>query len=351
MAGFRVTARELARRLGGRVEGDGEVVLTGAAALDAAGPEQVTFVLDARRTSALATSKAGAAIVAEDAPAAGMTLIRVKNVQAAVAGMLGIIGDNESLPPPGVHPSAVVAEDARLGEGVAVGAGAVVEPGAELAAGVVVCAKAVVGRDVTIGEHTVIFEHTVLQGRCRIGRRCRVGPGAVIGSSGYGYFVEDGRHRRVPHTGSVEIGDDVDIGACSCVDRGKFGATRIGDGTKIDNLVQVAHNVQIGRGCLLAGQVGIAGSAVLKDFVVLGGHTGVRDNITVGAGVQAAAFAAIAQDVPDGATIAGIPAGDARQQLRAIQMTAKLPELRQQLRQLVKRLEALESAADHKGTG
>ena len=154
----------------------------------------------------------------------------------------------------------------------------------------------------------------------------------------------------MPHAGTVEIGDEVDIGACSCVDRAKFGATRIGDGTKIDNLVQVAHNCQIGRGCLLAGLVGLGGSAVLKDLAVLGGHAGVRDNITIGSGVRASAFAAIAQDVPDGSTVVGVPAREAGRQLRIYKTQERLPELRQRLRELEKKVQALESAKDHQGT-
>jgi len=347
MTQLNLTVRELAERLGGQLDGNGEAVLTGIASLESAGPGDLTFVVDARRASRLATTKAGAALVAADAPAAPLPLIRVEHVQAAVAEVLAIIGETEELPPAGTHPTAIVAGDARLDEGVAVGPCAVVGARARLERSAVVCAHAVVGADAHIGAETILLPGTVVESRCRIGRRCRVGPNAVIGSSGFGYYLAEGRQKRVPHIGTVEIGDDVDIGACSCVDRAKFGATRIGDGTKIDNLVQVAHNVQIGRGCALAGQAGIAGSAVLKDGVVLGGHAGIRDNITLGEGVQASAFAAVAQDVPAGMTVTGVPASDARKMLRVFQIWAKLPEMRDRLKKLEKRLEALEPPEDH----
>ena len=346
------TLRELAERLGGRLEGNGSVTITGVGALASAGPGEITFVLDARRLSALPASRAGAAIVPEDAEVqAPMPLLRVKHVQAALADLLGILGENESRPPAGVHPSAVLGEGVEMGRDVAIGPGVVVGAGAKLGDGVVLCPNVTVAPGAVIGAGTVLLAGTVIECACRIGRRCRIGPNAVIGGSGFGYFPADGRHRRVPHAGTVEIGDEVDIGACSCVDRAKFGATRIGDGTKIDNLVQVAHNCQIGRGCLLAGLVGVGGSVVLKDFTVLGGHAGVRDNIIIGSRVRASAFAAIAQDVPDGTTVAGVPAREARRQLRIYKTQERLPELRQRLRNLEKRLRALESAEDHQGTG
>jgi UDP-3-O-[3-hydroxymyristoyl] glucosamine N-acyltransferase len=348
---MRYTIEELAERLGGSIEGDGGVVVTGVASLESAGPGDLTFVVDARRASALAASRAAAAILGGDAPTASMPVIRVENVEAALATVLAMVGESEKLPPAGIHPTAIVAGDAQVGPGVAIGPGAVVGAGAKLGPSVALCANVTVGPEVTIGAESILLVGTVVEGRCRIGRRCRIGPNAVIGSSGFGYYFANGRRNRVPHTGTVEIGDDVDIGACSCVDRAKFGATRIGDGTKIDNLVQVAHNVQIGRRCALAALVGIAGSAVLKDDVVLGGHVGVRDNITVGSNVQSAACSAIAQDTPEGAAVSGIPAIDARQWLRSVRLFARLSEMHERIKQLEKKVKALESPKDHQDAG
>ena len=296
------TVRQLAERLGGTIEGDATATIRGIAALETAGPEELTFVADARRSKALAESKAGAALVAKDA---------------------------------------------ALGRGVAVGPGVVIGPGAQIAPAAVLCANVSVGAGAVIGESTILYPGTVVERRCRVGRRCRIGPNAVIGSSGFGYFFAAGRHNPVNHIGIVEIGDDVDIGACACVDRAKFGATRVGDGTKIDNLVQVAHNVQIGKNCLLAALVGIAGSTRLKEYVVLGGHVGVRDNITVGSGVQIGACSGIAQDAPDGAVLAGIPAIDAAAWLRGVKLFARSAELYERIKTLEQKVKALESAKDH----
>jgi UDP-3-O-[3-hydroxymyristoyl] glucosamine N-acyltransferase len=203
------------------------------------------------------------------------------------------------------------------------------------------------GRDVRVGGECRLHEGVVVRHGCTLGERVEIGPNSVIGQDGFGYYFQDGAHHKVPHIGTVVIEDDVEIGACSCVDRAKFGATRIGAGTKIDNLVQIAHNVETGRGCLLAGQVGIAGSARLGDTVVLGGHAGVRDNIRLGDGVQAAAFSAVAGDIEAGQVVGGVPARPVREQMRAVHAAAKTPEMAKKLRDLQARIERLESAADH----
>ncbi len=353
MSELNISMGRLAERLGGTLAGSGEATITGIAPLESAGENDITFVSDARHASALASTRAAGAIVAgdfaADAPAA-VGLIRVPDVQWAVAEVLAMIGEDEDLPGPGVHPAAIVADDARIGDGAAIGPGAVVAAAARIGAGAVLCANAVVEAGAEIGENTILLPATVVCRRCRVGRRCRIGPAAVIGSSGFGHQFDGKAHRRFPHVGSVEIGDGVDIGACSCVDRGKFGVTRIGEGTKIDNLVQIAHNVQIGRGCLLAALAGVAGSAVLKDFVVFGGHVGVRDHVTVGAGVRTGACSCIAQDVPDGAVVAGIPAIQGSTWLRSVRVFSRLSELQAAIRELQKKVAAIESAADHQGT-
>ena len=342
-----MTVRELAEKLDGTVEGDGDAMLTGLASLDAAGPNEVTFVVDGRRAAQLADCRASAVIAGPNVPKGSLTLIRVKDVQAATAMVLAALADPDDLPAPGVHPSAIVPDDVALGKDVAIGPHAVIGSGASLADGVVICANASVGAKTEIGRQTVLYEGTTVGRGCRIGRRCRIGPNAVIGSSGFGYYFAEGRQIPVPHVGIVEIGDDVDIGACSCVDRAKFGATRIGEGSKIDNLVQVAHNVQIGKGCIIAGCSGIAGSAVLKDHVILGGHVGVRDNITLGTGAKSGAFTAIAKDVPDGSSVLGVPAMESGKTLRTWLEWMNSTGIRKSVKKLEKRLDALESSKDH----
>jgi len=342
-----MTVQEIADLVGGTVEGDASRRIEGIASVDSAGPSKLTFAADQKRAAQLAASQAGAAIVGKAPVAAAMPLIRVDNVQAAMAKLLGELAGSEDLPPAGVHPSAVVAPDAQIGPGVAIGPGAVVGARASIGAGGVLCAHACVGADAVVGEKTILFEGAVVRYGCVVGRRVRIGPNTVIGYDGFGYYTEHGVHHKIPHIGNVVIEDDVEFGACSCVDRGKFDSTRVGAGTKVDNLVQIAHNVQVGRGCILVGQCGIAGSARLGDYVVLGGGTGVRDNVTLGDGVQCAAHSAIAADVADGEVVAGTPAGPAKEVLRMLLASKKLPDLLKRVAQLQARLEALESSKDN----
>jgi UDP-3-O-[3-hydroxymyristoyl] glucosamine N-acyltransferase len=341
-----MTAREVAELVGGAVEGDGSVRLSGIAPIDAAGPGDLTFASDARHAASLSKSRAAAAIVGSESPAAPMTLIRVENVQAAVAKFLGELALPEDLPPAGAHSSAVIAPDAVVAPDAAVGPGVVVASGARIGSRASLCANVVVGARAVIGDESMLAEGVVVKADCVIGRRVRIGPNSVIGADGFGYYFAGGVHHKIPHIGNVVIEDDVEIGACSCVDRAKFGSTRVGAGTKIDNLVQVAHNVQIGRGCILVGQCGVAGSAKLGDYVAVGGNAGIRDNVTLGDRVQCSAFAAVASDVADGEIVAGIPAVPAKEQFRIMKACERLPDLIKRVRELEEKVKRLESE-DH----
>ena len=347
MKNLPLTVRQVAQVVGGSVEGDGGVSVSGIAPMDAAGPADLTFAADVRHASRLVQSKAGAAIVGKEPPAAPMPLVRVADVQEALARLLGHLSEDEDLPGPGFHPSANIAPDARIAAGVAIGPNVVVGAGASIGAGSVLCAGVCVAARCQVGEGCVLFEGVVLRPGCVVGNRVRIGPNSVIGWDGFGYYFARGVHNKIPHAGNVVIADDVEIGACSCIDKAKFGSTRIGAGTKIDNLVQVAHNVQIGKGCILAGQVGIAGSAKLGDYVMLGGGAGIRDNVTLGDGVQCAAHATVLHDVEPGQLVAGMPASPIRQQLRMYQSLTRLPDLLKKVRELESRLSALESPKNH----
>ena len=340
------TVGRLGEAIGAQVEGDAHAAITGAGAIDSAGPGDVTFAVDERRAKLLDGCKASAVILGPGAQTPpSLTVLRVADPEAAFARVLALLAPPDDLPPPGVHPSAVVQPTARLGKDVAVGPCVVVGAGACLGDGVVLCPNVTVGAEAMVGDSTVLMPGVVVYARCRIGRRCRIHANAVIGADGFGYYTRQGAHHKVPHIGTVEIGDDVEIGACSCVDRAKFDVTRVGAGSKIDNLVQIAHNVQIGRCAVLAGQAGVAGSAKLGDHVVLGGHVGVRDNVTIGDAVQVTGYSAVARDVEAGQVVSGIPAIPVRTHIRAAQVFERLPDLATQLRQLQARVDALEDAA------
>jgi len=346
--GQHLTVGEIAGFVGGELQGDPSVVIDSVGSLGSAGPKDITFATDEKRTAQLAETKACAAIVPQSAeiPASSIPLIRVPDVQVAVAKLLGHLIGDEDLPPLGVDPTGRVDPTAEMGEGVRVGPGAIVGPRVKVGRRTALLGNVVIGSDVEIGRDAVLCEGVSVRQGCKIGDRVRIGPNSVIGYDGFGYYFADGKHNKIPHIGNVVIEDDVEIGSCACIDRAKFGSTRIGAGSKIDNLVQIAHSVQIGRTCVVAALSGIAGSTTLGKYVTLGGHVGIRDNITIGEGVTCAAYTAVSEDVPDGRTVFGIPAVKARQKFREISFTRRLPELFKRIDELEERLKALESAKD-----
>lgn len=339
-----MTVQTVADWVGGTVEGDPSLVLDGIAPLESAGARELTFAADEKWAARLGVCKAAAVIVGKFPPSAPMTLIRVPDVQAAVAALLAKLASPQDRPPAGVHPTAIVAPDANVAPDAAIGPRVTIGARAKIGPRCVLGAGAYIGADVELGEDTVLDPGVVIRYGCVLGKGVQIGANTVIGYDGFGYYTAGGVHHKIPHVGNVVIEDDVEIGACSCVDRAKFGSTRIGAGTKIDNLVQVAHNVQIGRGCILASMVGVAGSAQLGDYCIVMGNAGIRDNIKLGNGVKCSAFAAVAADVPDGGVVAGIPAAPAREMFRIVQATAKLPETLKRIRDLEARLATLESS-------
>jgi UDP-3-O-[3-hydroxymyristoyl] glucosamine N-acyltransferase len=246
-----------------------------------------------------------------------------------------------------VHPSAIVDPSAKLAKGVAIGPLCIVGPGTTIADGTVLVARVTIGRDVRIGRAGVLHPGVTVHDRCVIGERCVLKSGAVIGAEGFGFTTspDEGALVKIPHAGTVQIGDDVEIGANSCVDRAKIGATTIGSGTKLDNLVQIGHGAQIGRNCMLCGQCGISGSTVIGDGCMLGGQVGVVDNLTVYPGTKVAAQSGINQQPEGPGDLAGYPARPARQGAKIWMSLDRLPELLARVRELERRL------ADRDGPG
>jgi len=322
------TVEELARWLGGEPEGDLARPVTGAAALDSAGALDVAFLdsgdSDRNVRQALA-SLAGCLLAPPGVSLPGKTVIRVNNPRSAMARAVGLF--HPAPPPrPGTHPTAVVGEGVALGAGVAIGPCAVIGDGAEIGA------RASIGAGCVVGEHSVLGEDCVLNPRVtlypgvRLGSRVILHSGSVIGSDGFGYVFENGRYSKFPQAGTVEIADAVEIGANTTIDRGALGPTRIGRGTKIDNLVQIAHNVQIGEHCVIASGTGISGSVVIEDYVVIAGQVGIGDHARVGKGAVLGGQCGILPHkvVRPGETVWGTPARPLKEYLKQQALSARL---------------------------
>jgi len=337
-----MTLGELAELLGAELSGgDGNQQVLGVSGLDSAAPGHVTYVEDERRLTAAEAGPALAVIAPMGLRAAKKPLLRAANPRLAFARALASFYPPSRMSP-GVDPAASVAKDAALGEGVAIGPYAVIGEGAKLGRGTQVHALVSIGRGVEIGPDCLIYPHVAIYDGVRLGARIIVHAGSVIGSAGFGYVWDGERHVWLPHVGTVLVEDEVEIGANTTIDRATTGQTVIGKGTKIDNLVQVAHNSLIGSNCLLAGQVGISGSVKLGDGVVLAGQAGVSDHVEMGEGSVGAAGADIIRDVKPGEIVLGRPARRIKEQMRIDAAAARLPDMVRELRELRERVEELE---------
>lgn len=341
------TLAEIAKWVQGTVRGDASTRISGVAAIHEAEGAQITWLAHDKYVSALRASRAGAVLVPEHFGETPMPAVLCANPQAAILTVLEHFAPPVPRPADGVHPTAVVAASAKLGKGVAIGPHVTVGESAHIGDGCVIHAGVFIGDAATLGRDCVLWPGVVVRERCSLGDRVVIHPNATIGADGFGYQFMAGRHVKIPQIGTVRIEDDVEIGANTCIDRAKCGSTVIGRGTKIDNLVQVAHNVQIGPDCMIVAQTGIAGSSRLGRLVVLGGQVGVRDHVTLNDGVQAAACAAISKDIPAGMTVIGQPAVEHEQFVRERAKIRRLPQMAEQLADLIKRVERLEASADH----
>jgi UDP-3-O-[3-hydroxymyristoyl] glucosamine N-acyltransferase len=335
---------EIAAKVGGTVEGDGGVAIRRVVGLEEAGPGDLTFLSNPRLAKEAAATRASAIILGPGATSGGASVLRVADPYLAFAKALDLFYEAPR-PPLGVHPTAVVAPTAKVGPGARIGAYVVIEEGARL------------GKDACLYPHVVVYPHArigdsftahagaVVREHCRVGHRVTLQNGAVIGGDGFGFARRpDGSYQKIVQAGIAVLEDDVEVQCVSCVDRATVGVTRVRRGAKIDNQVQVGHSCDIGEDTLLCGQTGLAGSTVIGKGCTLPARVGVTGHLKIGDGVTAAGLTGIFRDVPAGATIAGSPWADMKEWRRWAVSYTKLPDLMREVRDLRKKVEALEAA-------
>ncbi len=338
------TLGELAGRLGARLEGDPARRVRAVAPLETAGPDDVSFVLGPRYARLAAGTRAGALVAPEGMAGLPAAVLRVAAPQAALIALLRLFHPEPPLQP-GTHRLAWVEDGARVDAGAAVGPFAVVERGARIGRGSRVGALCFVGEGAELGEEVVLYPRVVVSDGVRIGNRVIVHSGAVLGADGFGYAFDGQAHRKIPQVGGVRIEDDVEIGANTTVDRATLGDTVIGRGSKLDNLVQVGHNCQIGEDVILVSQVGVSGSSRVGRRAVLAGQVGIADHVEIGEGTILTAQSGVPSDVPGGEVWSGTPARPTVQAKRIWAAENRLPDLLRRVRDLEKRLTDLEKGA------
>lgn len=337
-----IPVSEIARAVRGSLEGSEAVRIEGAAGLEEATEHHISFFSNPKYVAQLTRTKAGAIILPVETngikPPSSSTLIRVPNPPLAYAQVLALFERQKHChPAPGIHPSAVISPAAEVAATAAIGPLTVIEEGTHVSEGAVIYSGCYIGARSVIGEKSLIYPNVVLREDTQIGARVIIQPGAVLGSDGYGFSTQDGKHHKIPQIGRVVVENDVEIGANVTIDRATTGETRIGEGTKIDNLVHIAHNVQIGKNCLIVAQVGISGSTKIGNQVTLAGQVGVAGHLTIGDNAVVAAQGGIMSDVEPGAVLWGTPGRPIQNMKKMLVLFAKLPEMYETLKELKKK--------------
>ncbi|MBN2356938.1 UDP-3-O-(3-hydroxymyristoyl)glucosamine N-acyltransferase [candidate division KSB1 bacterium] len=333
--------KEIAKIAGASIEGDAGVEITGLAKIEEAGPGQLTFIANPKYEKYIHQTRASAILVADDFPKSDKTLLRCKDPYFAFLTLAQkLYGMGPSLAR-GVHPTAIIGEGTQVGKGVAIGAYVVIGERCHIGDDVQIYPGVVLSNEVAIGKGSVLYANVTVRERCRIGERVIVHMGGVIGSDGFGFAFHEGRYHKIPQTGIVLIEDDVEIGANTTIDRATLGATIIRRGTKLDNLIQVAHNVEIGEHTVMAAQTGIAGSTKIGNNVRFGGQVGIAGHIEVGDNVTVGAQSGIDKNIPSGAYFFGYPARSARTVMRELSALTRLPELLRRVKKLEEIIESL----------
>ena len=342
------TVAEIAAFVGGTVVGDSSTPLTGISGIRQAGPGDLTFLADSRYVPFLETTNASAILVSLDVMESEKALIQVSDPYLALTALLKRVQAETAYHPTDIHPTAVISEDVEMGRHVAVGAHVCIANGCRIGDGVTLYPGVYIGHGCEIGAGTLIYPNAVIREGTRIGKRCIVHSGAALGSDGFGFASVDGKHEKVPQVGTVVIGDDVEIGANTAVDRATFGQTIVGEGTKIDNLVQIGHNVRVGKHTVICGNAGIAGSTVVGDRVTIAAGAGIAGHIEVGEGAVIGAYSGVSKSIKPGRAVFGYPAVEHSRSKRIIAAQRQLPDLVRVIRDLEKRVAELEGQLDGK---
>jgi len=339
---MRVTLEEIARLIGAKSTGESGLIITGLSGIKEAKPGDITFLANLKYAALANLTQASAIIVPENFDAPGKTLLKVSNPSLAFSKVAQTFTGADIKHPQGVHPAAVIAKSARLAENVSVGACAVIEDNVTIGKNTIIYPNVFIGANSKIGENSLIYSNVSLRENIEVGNRVIIHCGSVVGSDGFGFITIDGKHEKVPQTGMVVIGDDVEVGACVTIDRARFGKTIIGAGTKIDNLVQIAHNVLIGKNCIIVAQVGIAGSATLGDNVTIAGQSGVVGHITIGNNVIVGGKSGVSKSIPDNTAVFGSPAKPLAEAKRLNACMGRLPDLYKRVEELESKIKELE---------
>lgn len=322
--------QEINEVLKGTIIGDSSIKITAPENLELANTNEISFIGNKKYEKFWETSKASAAVVNEDItiePGENKAFIKVKNADLAMSQVLELFAPPAPLFSSEIHPTAIIDSTAEIGNGTRIGAGSYIGPKVKLDENVTIYPNVTILDECTIGKNTLIWSGTVIRERCHIGNDCLIHPNVTIGADGFGFRPDPQKGLvKIPQIGNVVIGNHVEIGANTCVDRGKFSSTFIGDGCKIDNLVQIAHNCKLGNFCIIAGQSGLAGSVTLGNGVIIGGSVSIADHVTVGDRVTIGAGSGVAKDIPAGETVLGYPAINSRDTLRQWAILKRLVE-------------------------
>jgi len=337
--------KEIARLVGGEICGDGSVCITGIAGIREAGPGDITFVANKKYENLIKSTKASAAVVSKDIADSPITLIRVDNPDLAFAQVVDRFAPQQELYQRLVHPSAHIGENVKLGKNISICPNANVMDRASIGDNSIVCSAAYIGHESALGSDCIIYPNVVIRERVTIGNRCIIHSGAVIGADGFGFTTVNGKHRKIPQIGTVVIEDDVEIGANVTIDRARFDTTRIKKGTKIDNLVQIAHNVTIGENSIVISLSAVAGSTRVGNNCIVAGQVGVDGHLNIGNNVVIASRAGVTKNVPDNVVISGFPAQSHDRELRQQVCVRRLPGLIKKIHALEERIEELEKEA------